>query len=107
MSRGPYYVYIMQSVSRRALYIGMTNDLWHRVRQHKNHYFEEFSSQYRTTRLVYFEEYQWVEDAIARETQLKKWRREKKEWLIASKNPKWRDLSEDWTKPVKMLTPIA
>lgn len=107
MSRGPYYVYIMQSVSRRVLYIGVTNDLWHRVRQHKNHYFDGFSAQYHTTRLVYYEEHAWIHDAIARETQLKKWRREKKEWLITRLNPHWRDLSEAWSKPVKMLTPIV
>jgi putative endonuclease len=73
-----YYVYMMQSVSRHALYIGVTSDLRHRVWQHKNHVYEGFSAKYHTKRLVYFEAHQYVQIAIARETQLKKWRREKK-----------------------------
>ena len=102
-----YYVYIMQSISRRVLYIGMTNDLSYRVSQHKNHVFEGFTDKYNCTRLVYYEAHQYVHVAIARETQLKKWRREKKEWLIGRMNPHWKDLSEEWGKPIKLLTPIV
>lgn len=100
-----YYCYIMQSISRHVLYIGVTSNLGGRVRQHKEHVFEGFSSKYNTTRLVYFEVYDDIRKAIARETQLKKWRREKKERLIETLNPHWDDLSEAWGKTVKLLTP--
>ena len=74
-----YYVYIMQSASRRALYIGMTNNLRKRVWQHKNHKFEGFTDDYNCTRLVYWESFDDVANAIDREKQLKRWRREKKD----------------------------
>jgi len=66
-----YYVYMMQSPSRRALYIGMTNNLRKRVWQHKNHRFEGFSDEYNCTRLVYWESFDDVANAIDREKQLK------------------------------------
>jgi len=91
-----YYVYIMQSASRRALYIGMTNNLRKRVWQHKNHRYEGFSDDYNCTRLVYWESFDDVANAIDREKQLKRWRREKKIWLIKRKNPAWQDLAADW-----------
>jgi putative endonuclease len=78
-----YYVYIVQSASRRALYIGMTNNPHKRVWQHKTHAFEGFTDDYSAVRLVYWESFDSVHDAIAREKQLKNWRREKKLWLIA------------------------
>jgi putative endonuclease len=90
-----YHVYIM--VSRpRALYIGMTNHLESRVADHKQNLVPGFTSQYHVTRLVYFEPFNDVRDAIAREKQLKRWRREKKINLIERLNPNWRDLSEDF-----------
>jgi putative endonuclease len=91
-----FYVYIMQSSSRRALYIGMTNNLHKRVFQHKNHRFEGFTDQYNAVRLVYWESFDDVHRAIGREKQLKNWRREKKLWLIARFNPGWKDLAVDW-----------
>ncbi|HTY84217.1 MAG TPA: GIY-YIG nuclease family protein [Silvibacterium sp.] len=91
-----YYVYMMQSVSRHALYIGMTNKLRKRVWQQKNHIYEGFSDDYNCTRLVYWESFDDVVRAINREKQLKRWRREKKEWLITRKNPHWKDLAADW-----------
>ena len=100
-----YYFYMMQSISRRVLYCGVTSTLAQRVRQHKEHVFEGFSSKYNTTRLVYYEVYDDIRKAIARETQVKKWRRAKKEYLIQLLNPHWTDLSEAWGKPVKLLTP--
>jgi putative endonuclease len=90
-----YYVYILQSSSRRALYIGMTNNLHHRVFQHKTHQFEGFTDSYNAVRLVYWESFDDVHKAIGREKQLKGWRREKKLWLITRMNPKWRDLAAD------------
>ena len=91
-----YYVYIMQSASRRALYIGMTNNLHKRVWQHKNHRFEGFTDDYNAVRLVYWESFADVRNAIDREKKLKSWRREKKLWLIARFNPGWKDLAADW-----------
>jgi putative endonuclease len=93
-----YYVYIMQSSSRRAPYIGMSNNLHRRVFQHKTQEFEGFSDDYDTVRLVYWESFDDVHKTIAREKQLKNWRREKKLWLIARTNPKFRDLAADWYK---------
>jgi putative endonuclease len=91
-----FYVYILQSASRRALYIGITNNLRRRVWQHKTHAFEGFSDDYNAVRLVYWERFERVCNAIAREKQLKGWRREKKLSLIRQMNPQWRDLAADW-----------
>ena len=91
-----YYAYMMQSSSRRALYIGMTNNLHRRVFQHKTQEFEGFSDSYDAVRLVYWESFDDVHKAIAREKQLKNWRREKKLWLIAGMNPEFRDLAAVW-----------
>jgi putative endonuclease len=90
-----YYVYIMQSVSRRCLYIGMTSNLRKRVWQHKNHIYDGFSDDYNCTRLVYWQSFDDVANAIDREKQLKRWRREKKESLIVQRNPHWKDLAAD------------
>lgn len=90
-----YYVYIMTSRTG-TLYTGMTNDLKRRVYQHKEKLIEGFTKRYNVTRLVYFEEFGNVHDAIAREKQIKGWLRRKKIDLIESLNPKWRDLSEEW-----------
>jgi putative endonuclease len=90
-----YSVYIMASRSH-TLYIGMTNDLPRRVREHKNHSFEGFTAHYNIDRLVWYEVYPYVRSAIAREKQLKGWLRERKIHLIEDSNPTWQDLSEDW-----------
>ncbi len=92
---GQYYVYIMSSWTR-TLYIGITNDLPRRVGEHKQSAGSSFASKYRVTRLTYFEDMSRVQDAIAREKEIKGWRREKKINLIESLNPNWNDLSEDW-----------
>ena len=91
-----FYVYIMQSASRRALYIGMTNNLFRRVWQHKNHIFEGFTEDYNACHLVYWESFDDVHNAIAREKQLKNWRREKKLRLVETTNSGWKDLASDW-----------
>jgi putative endonuclease len=91
-----FYVYMLQSSSRRALYIGMTNNLHRRVFEHKTHQQDGFTDQYNAVRLVYWERYGDVHKAIAREKQLKNWRREKKLWLIAQFNPGWKNLAADW-----------
>ena len=90
-----FYVYIMAS-QRRVLYVGVTSNLEQRVFQHKSHAFEGFTSRYNVTLLVYFERFATIQTAIAREKEIKAWRREKKIALIAALNPKWRDLSYGW-----------
>lgn len=90
-----YYVYIMASVSR-VLYVGVTNDLARRIFEHKQKLIAGFTKKYNASRLIYFETFTDIHDAIAREKQIKGWRREKKITLIESSNPTWRDLCEDW-----------
>ena len=90
-----YFVYILTSNSG-TLYTGMTNNLQRRVDQHKHKLIEGFTSKYSVNRLVYYETFGDVRGAIAREKQIKSWRRNKKLALIESMNPKWQDLSEDW-----------
>jgi putative endonuclease len=90
------YVYIMQSTSRHALYIGVTNNIEHRVWQHKSDLIDGFTRTYQCHRLVYFERFGYVKDSIAREKQLKGWTRAKKEALITKTNPLWLDLAADW-----------
>jgi putative endonuclease len=90
-----YYIYILTSPSG-TLYTGMTNNLQRRVYEHKNKLIEGFTKKYNVTRLVYFEVFPNARDAIAREKQIKSWRRSKKIDLIKTMNPKWKDLSEEW-----------
>ena len=80
----------------RTLYPGVTNNLVRRVYEHKNKIIPGFTSRYNVTILIYFEESSDVHAAIAREKQIKGWRRAKKSQLIASVNPKWLDLSSKW-----------
>jgi putative endonuclease len=87
-----YYVYIMASKSR-VLYVGVTNDIRRRVWEHKKDVNPGFTSKYRIHRLVYFESFTYVGNAIAREKCIKGWLREKKVALIRSANPTWEDLA--------------
>lgn len=89
-----YFTYILASKSR-VLYIGVTNDIERRVREHKEKSKAGFTARYNVSRLVYLETYNDVRDAIAREKQLKGWLRERKVALIESVNPTRRDLSDD------------
>jgi len=79
-----------------TLYIGMTNNLERRMYEHKNGLIEGFSKRYRLSKLVYFEFYQFVNDAIKREKQLKNWKRDWKISLIEEENKSWNDLAFDW-----------
>ena len=90
-----YYVYILSSRSR-TLYVGVTNSIRRRVWQHKQGEVEGFTRRYHIGTLVHFEVFGDVYAAIAREKQIKRWRREKKVQLILGENPEWRDLSEGW-----------
>lgn len=78
------------------MYIGVTNNLERRLFEHQNELIEGFTKTYHVHKLVYFEETSDVRAAIAREKQLKGWRREKKNELVEIMNPTWKDLSEDW-----------
>jgi putative endonuclease len=93
MTDRKYWVYIVASRTG-TLYIGMTNNLYVRVRQHKSGDIEGFSSKYHCNRLVYWESFDDVLKAIDREKQLKGWRRAKKIALIEFRNPRWEDLGE-------------
>lgn len=89
------FVYIMASW-KRLLYIGVTTELEVRVEQHKHSLLPGFTSRYKVHRLVCFETQPNIEQAIAREKQLKRWSRAKKLALIESKNPDWSDLADPW-----------
>jgi putative endonuclease len=91
-----YYVYILASASR-VLYTGITNDLRRRVREHKETRVPGFTQKYNVTQLMYFEVFGDVRLTIAREKQIKAWTRAKRITLIESRNPHWKDLSEEWS----------
>lgn len=91
-----YFVYMMTNRWKNVLYTGVTNSVAARVWQHKNKVTPGFTSRYNCDRLVYFEDYDEIEQAIAREKQIKSWSRAKKNALIAQMNPEWNDLAENW-----------
>jgi putative endonuclease len=90
-----YYVYIMTNNSE-TLYVGISNNLERRVYEHKKHLINGFTKKYNITKLVYYEISNDILSAIAREKQIKGWRRSKKIDLIKQVNPEWNDLSEDF-----------
>lgn len=79
-----------------TLYVGVTSDVYSRAWQHKNKINKGFTSRYNLNKLVYYEEYEDIEQAIVREKQLKGGSRKRKEDLIRKNNPSWDDLSKDW-----------
>jgi len=89
-----YYVYILTNKSNKVLYIGVTNDLEHRMYEHKNKIIDGFTKKYNLTKLVYYEATTDVRSAIEREKQLKNWHREWKMNLVKEFNPEWKDLGE-------------
>lgn len=93
-------VYIMTNKYRKTLYVGVTSNLLGRVLEHKEHiYRNSFTHRYNLDYLVYYENFYSIEEAIAREKEIKKWRKEKKEKLINEMNPEWNDLwdeIQDW-----------
>lgn len=95
MNRGGS-IYIMTNKLKTTLYIGVTADLFARVQEHKQHaYPKSFTAKYNLEYCIYYEHYDSIMDAIRREKEIKKWRREKKEMLINSLNPKWIDLWDE------------
>jgi putative endonuclease len=99
-----YYVYILASKSR-VLYVGVTGSLMSRVLRHRAGEGSLFARRYRVHRLVYFQSFHNIGDAIARESEIKKWRREKKIALIEERNPTWEDLADGWGQPAAMRVP--
>ena len=91
-----YYVYLLTNRNNKVMYVGMTNDLRRRIYQHKKKLVPGFTQKYNVDRLVYYETTDDVRAAIAREKEIKKWRREKKNNLVIAANPEWKDLSEGW-----------
>ena len=91
-----YYVYFVTNKNNTTLYVGVTSDLVKRIYQHKTKTFKGFSSKYNCEKLVYFEEYNTIDEAIVREKQIKKGNRKRKEDLINEDNSEWKDLSEGW-----------
>lgn len=91
--KGSYYVYIISNKRHTVFYIGVTDNIQRRLYEHKTGLVKGFSKKYNLTELVYFEEYFDINEAIAREKQLKNWHREWKINLIKSLNPKMQDLS--------------
>lgn len=90
-----YWVYIMANL-HRTIYVGVTNNLQRRVLDHKRGAGSAFVARYGLVELVYYEEHQYINDAIDREKQIKGWTRAKKIALIESMNPLWDDFARDW-----------
>lgn len=86
----------MTNGHNNVLYIGVTNNLERRVWEHKNNEGGTFSTKYKTTKLVYYEDYNTMKAAIKREKNLKDWKRQWKDELIVNENPEWKDISKEW-----------
>ena len=99
-----FYVYIMASRSLN-LYTGITNDIYRRALEHKSGEIEGFTKKYNINRLVYYESFRYVGNAIAREKQIKAWTRTKRLALIKTINPTWLDLAEGWGEKAEMQIP--
>lgn len=94
-----YFTYILASKKNGTLYIGITNNIERRIEEHKAKLNPNcFTAKYDVNLLVYFETFQYINDAIDREKQLKKWNRQWKINLIEEENKDWKDLSEEWNK---------
>ncbi len=92
-----WYVYIMTNRTNSVIYIGVTDNIEERAKEHKlKKYPDSFTAKYNCNKLVYFEEHEIAEAAIKRESQIKKWKREWKINLINDMNPEWIDLTTNW-----------
>ena len=89
-------VYILTNKKNGVLYIGVTNNLERRILEHKSRHIEGFTKKYHTDKLVHYETGSDIHEAIRREKQLKKWKRQWKIELIEKENPEWNDLAQDW-----------
>jgi len=93
MKTHSFFVYILATENNRVLYIGVTNDITRRLNEHRINLNSGFTRKYNIKKLVYFETFDFVEDAISREKKLKEWKREWKDNLIRRANPLWHDLT--------------
>ena len=91
-----FYVYILTNWNNEVMYIGMTNNLERRLHEHKHKLVDGFTRKYNINKLVCYEHTTDVHAAITREKEIKKWRREKKNNLVNTTNPEWKDLSLEW-----------
>jgi putative endonuclease len=89
-----YFVYILTNIKRDVMYIGVTNDLERRIADHGDGRGGSFTRKYRLNTLVHVEEFQYIDEAIAREKEIKGWRRSKKNALVETANPTWADLAD-------------
>jgi putative endonuclease len=87
-----YYVYILTNANHTVLYTGVTNDLVRRLNEHKQKKIKGFTKKYNVDKLIYFEEFEFIDLAIAREKQIKGYSRVKKDALIDKFNPEWKEL---------------
>jgi putative endonuclease len=101
-----YHVYIMSNISK-MLYVGVTNNLEHRIFQHRAKLIERFTRKYNLHQLVYLEAFGTIRDAIAREKQIKGWLRARKVELIKSVNPEWKDLAAEWMKKPRSTSSVS
>ena len=90
-----YYIYILTNQYHTVFYVGVTNNLIRRVYEHKNKLVKGFTSKYNINKLVYYEVFSDIRDAIYREKQIKSWSRKKKKEMIEKLNPEWKDLYEE------------
>ena len=91
-----YFVYIITNKNKTVLYTGFTNDLERRIYEHKSKIYKGFATKYNCHKLLYFEEFKEMKDALHRERQVKKYSRQWKENLISEANPDWKDLYDDF-----------
>ena len=91
-----FYVYIAVNQHNNVMYIGVTNNLLRRMYEHRSGAIDGFTKRYNINKLVYFEQTNDAIAAISREKEIKKWRREKKNILVESVNPEWKDLCDGW-----------
>ena len=101
-----YFVYVLVSLSG-TLYVGLTDNLWKRVQEHKDGVFDGFTRKYKINRLMYFETYNIATIAADRERQIKKWCRAKKIALFAKSNPQWKDLAPELPQIIGFPRPLA
>ena len=96
-----YYTYILSNKTNSVVYVGVTNNLERRMFEHKNKLIEGFTSKYNVNKLVYYICSNDVQEAIAHEKRIKGWIRSKKDELVSSFNPEWKDLSKQWDSSLR------
>jgi putative endonuclease len=96
MDKWILFLYLITNWNNKVMYVGVTNNLERRIYEHKNKMIKGFTKKYNVSKLVYCEETQDIIGAIDREKEIKRWRRQKKDKLVDSVNPTWKDLSLKW-----------